>query len=129
MKAEIVEAWVEALRSGEYEQGKSFLNASGRFCPLGILCDLRAKSGTGYWIEGDVASGDDIAFAFEPDEQLRAGTYEEQATEFPPDSVLLWAEIASSFAQDLAHLNDVTGWDFEAIADVIEKKHREEVQS
>ena len=33
--------WVEALRSGKYEQGKSFLHTrSSKFCCLGIACDI-----------------------------------------------------------------------------------------
>ena len=34
-------AWVEALRSGKYEQGKQALRAEGnKFCCLGVLCDV-----------------------------------------------------------------------------------------
>lgn len=30
--------WVEALRSGEYDQGNGFLHKKGRFCCLGVAC-------------------------------------------------------------------------------------------
>lgn len=30
--------WVEALRSGEYEQGKRFLKADDAYCCLGVAC-------------------------------------------------------------------------------------------
>jgi hypothetical protein len=36
----IVKQWVEALRSGQYEQGKGNLNKNGKFCCLGVLCEL-----------------------------------------------------------------------------------------
>lgn len=34
--------WLEALRSGKYEQGQSFLNAQDKLCCLGIGCELFA---------------------------------------------------------------------------------------
>jgi hypothetical protein len=52
MNSEKKTKWVEALRSGEYEQGASFLvqqpaSAKGkpRYCCLGVLCDLAIKDG------------------------------------------------------------------------------------
>lgn len=32
--------WIAALRSGEYEQGKSSLEDEGKFCCLGVLCNI-----------------------------------------------------------------------------------------
>ena len=33
--------WITALRSGDYKQGTcSLKNPNGRFCALGVLCDL-----------------------------------------------------------------------------------------
>lgn len=32
--------WVEALRSGEYQQGKGNLRKGERFCCLGVACDV-----------------------------------------------------------------------------------------
>jgi hypothetical protein len=33
--------WVEALRSGKYQQGKGALrNSDNRYCCLGVLCDI-----------------------------------------------------------------------------------------
>jgi hypothetical protein len=51
MNSEIKKAWVEALRSGEYEQGFGALNITGKYCCLGVLCDLAAKRGMGEWGE------------------------------------------------------------------------------
>jgi hypothetical protein len=44
----LVKKWVEALRSGKYQQGRSSLRAKGipialaqdKFCCLGVLCDV-----------------------------------------------------------------------------------------
>lgn len=53
MKKEVAKAWVEALRSGKYKQGKGWLRqeepgVEPTFCCLGVLCDL---SGQGRWKE------------------------------------------------------------------------------
>ena len=33
-------SWVAALRSGKYEQGRLYLNLGGKFCCLGVACDI-----------------------------------------------------------------------------------------
>ena len=38
--------WVEALRSGEYEQGTGQLRKDNAYCCLGVACDV---SGLGEW--------------------------------------------------------------------------------
>lgn len=44
MNPEIKEKWLEALRSGDYQQGTGRLKTiDGKFCCLGVLCDLYAK--------------------------------------------------------------------------------------
>ena len=40
MTQEQRDKWVEALRSGKYEQGNKFLRLGDRYCCLGVLCDL-----------------------------------------------------------------------------------------
>lgn len=37
--------WVAALRSGEYKQGRRFLNCNGRQCCLGVACEEAIKYG------------------------------------------------------------------------------------
>jgi len=38
---ELIKRWIEALRSGEYQQGRlSLRNISNQFCCLGVLCDI-----------------------------------------------------------------------------------------
>lgn len=37
---ELRRRWVEALRSGKYEQGRSWLHKQGRFCCLGVACEV-----------------------------------------------------------------------------------------
>ena len=40
MDAQWKTKWVEALRSGNYEQGKDSLREGDQFCCLGVLTDL-----------------------------------------------------------------------------------------
>lgn len=59
-------AWLAALRSGEYKQGRKALRTDrGGFCCLGVLCDVIAPDGWGeaiakdghcarYWDGGDM---------------------------------------------------------------------------
>ena len=43
MKKEIKDKWVDALRSGDYVQGRGQLrNPKNEFCCLGVLCNLHA---------------------------------------------------------------------------------------
>lgn len=48
MKAKIKERWVDALRSGQYEQGQGLLRHTTpigtQFCCLGVLCNLHAQA-------------------------------------------------------------------------------------
>jgi len=54
MDAELKQKWIDALRSGEYVQGKYKLrSASEYWCCLGVLCDVCGK---GEWIKGDEVS-------------------------------------------------------------------------
>lgn len=46
MKAAVKKLWVDALRSGDYEQGTGALRSSrDKFCCLGVLSDVAAKAG------------------------------------------------------------------------------------
>lgn len=40
MKKEIADKWVEALRSGEYNQGRGYLRVENEYCCLGVLCEI-----------------------------------------------------------------------------------------
>lgn len=40
MKQEVKDRWTTALRSGQYEQGQGQLKKDGKFCCLGVLCDV-----------------------------------------------------------------------------------------
>lgn len=53
MDAELKRKWIEALRSGKYEQGRyEFKNKDGRFCCLGVLCRVADEPISG-WAGGN----------------------------------------------------------------------------
>lgn len=41
--------WIEALTSGEYEQGRNALRKGDAYCCLGVLCDLHRKESRRRW--------------------------------------------------------------------------------
>lgn len=45
MKREIMKIWVEALKSGEFEQCKGKLEKNGNYCALGVLSVLALVNG------------------------------------------------------------------------------------
>lgn len=100
MKPAIKERLVQALRSGEYKQGRYNLRLprSNSFCCLGVLCDLYSKETGKPWKIMSPAYLDSYAI--------------------PPDEVLDWAGLVGEEANKLAGMND-GGATFEAIANSI----------
>lgn len=48
MDKKVKKAWLKALRSGEYKQGRAALvNNNNEFCCLGVLCNLHAEAHPG----------------------------------------------------------------------------------
>ena len=44
MNPRIKQLWINALRSGSYQQGRGRLRGEDGFCCLGVLCDLHPRS-------------------------------------------------------------------------------------
>jgi len=53
MNPEVKAKWLAALRSGEYQQGTGTLRARGRYCCLGVLCDIYSREHGIEWGELD----------------------------------------------------------------------------
>ena len=110
MNQQVKEKWSSSLRSGDYQQTKSYLRREDGFCCLGVLCDLYIKENNEEWNLAN--SGNKYEF------QDRAATL--------PPSVMKWAGLRSSNpyigngTQTLGGLND-TGYTFNEIADLIEE--------
>jgi hypothetical protein len=125
MNPEIKALWIEALRSGEYQQGKDQLkSAEGKYCCLGVLCDLARKEGLGEWRPNSdgfgaptggnefVASRDELDARWS---SLPTAVADWAGTSHDP---VVFGGLSTS---SLANLND-TGMSFEDIADVIESE-------
>jgi hypothetical protein len=111
MNPQIKQKWLNALRSGDYQQGQRYLRTNSGFCCLGVLCDLYGKENNVEWELLDVSTH-----------------YEFQGFEsYLPSSVRKWANLeycnphVNNGESTLVRLND-TGFTFEQIADVIEKQ-------
>lgn len=106
-----IKLWIDALRSGEYKQGRRKLKNGDTYCCLGVLCDLYAKeTGKGKWREDDQFLTDGRTSAFNL-----------------PLDVMKWAGVCLSegrFAyggKSLVALND-EGKSFSDIAEIIESE-------
>ena len=110
--------WLDALRSGDYEQGTDALHRSGRFCCLGVLCELAHREGV---VEryGGTRSGEEYRYGrsgetgtLPPEVREWAGLDRRNPRVVPPGGWDTWT---------LAGLND-DGASFDEIADVIEEQ-------
>ena len=124
MNPEIKQQWINALRSGEYEQStQGCLHTANEFsagyCCLGVLCDLYAKEHNKEWTKNHDTSN----------------LYFEGEDQYPPQSVVEWAGLPDKNPSikfsgeiddweyeepELAELND-DGVPFNTIADFIEQ--------
>lgn len=121
MRQDIQKKWVEALRSGDYSQGKGKLkDASGDYCCLGVLCELAVEAGVlpkPLEIGPESVDGPSYLYGSENTGSLL------------PREVSVWAGLSDNSPQvrdehnqlPLTYLND-TGHDFETIAELIEKQ-------
>ena len=51
-RAEVYRLWIDALRSGQYRQTIYQLERDGKFCGLGVVCELARKDGGPEWDDG-----------------------------------------------------------------------------
>lgn len=112
MKHAVMERWVNALRSGEYTQGKDRLKTiDNTFCCLGVLCDLYSKETGDAW-----------------DFSNRDGPIYYGCITSLPEEVRVWAGMRTgnglleSDKPSLVILND-KGWTFSDIANIIEDEY------
>lgn len=129
MNPEIKRKWLEALRSGEYNQGSGALRKNGKFCCLGVLCDLHSKETGTNWIRneeypdtndlylGDTQYLDEKVMSWaglcENDPQVEITAEEAEEILINPDEIPYKVCISS--------LND-TGASFRVIANKIEEQ-------
>ena len=135
MKIDIAKQWVDALKSGTYQQGQGKLHATDingtcMYCCLGVLCDLYMQQNPDELDVKVVTRKSDVNL--QHTQMLSIG--DDSITVYDNDSLVLplrvreWAGMHdalgrftnASHAQDsLAELND-HGMSFAKLADVIE---------
>lgn len=125
---EVMQKWVAALRSGEYKQTDSVLSQKGRYCCLGVLCELAVKDGVippATTSDGLAHYGELSAYVLPPHEVREWAGVEGNWT-VATDRVELSAEALDLWDDEripLSYLNDSIGMSFEEIADHIEKEY------
>jgi hypothetical protein len=132
LNPDVKKAWLAALRSGEYQQGKGVLRSENdRFCCLGVLCDLAARARLVTFDADNVAY---VSVALPTD----------RSTGMLPQTVARWAGLTSdqggvdadprvevpnrytaagggSYRMSLSVVNDELNYDFHQIANLIEE--------
>lgn len=107
MKPDVKQAWLTALRSGDYQQGQGYLRQGDQYCCLGVLCDLYGKAVGPEWEEDHRYDAQQVHSMHCVDTTL-------------PIQVQRWADLMSPNPLDLAALND-DGSTFEELANIIER--------
>ncbi len=131
MNPEVKAKWLAALRSGDYQQGRSALAQNGQYCCLGVLCELAVQEDviSKYTTDEATYYGKDVSednWAFEGNSSYLPKAVAEWAGLFR-GSDTNWGYNYSNpgFRVDggevkLSHLNDA-GSSFQVIADKIEQ--------
>jgi hypothetical protein len=127
MNTKVKQLWIDALRSGRYQQGCGHLckldpdTGVQEFCALGVLCELANQHGNVKKTNG----GDSIAYYGRAEHHV-----------VPPDEVIEWAGMryfnpvvevvdarysSSKCGVHMSTVNDELGFTFAEIADIIEE--------
>lgn len=114
MKQEVKEKWLNALHSGGYKQGTHALQCDGKYCVLGVLCDIFAKEKNIEWENGEFFSQENKKSLLKEESIL-------------PEEVKIWAGLEQknplvkyqNSLHNIAELNDNIGLDFSDLAILI----------
>ena len=130
MNPQVKEKWIDALRSGKYEQGSEKLRGVNGYCCLGVLCDLYSQEQNTEW----QFRGYD-----ENTNQTTDYWYFEEQSEFLPESVKEWAGLPACnpnvkvdvtgdddeedwfYFDEIASLND-SGYSFIQLSEIIQEQ-------
>lgn len=114
---ELVNEWINTLRSGQYKQGIGRLHFNDRFCCLGVLCDMVTKH--------PMTETEKTIFQWEEEYPQSMGTtYRFNASRFVlPTYLQDYIGFDDEQMSELVTMND-TGKPFEKIADKIEEFQR-----
>lgn len=130
MKPEIKALWLEALRSGEYDQTKGWLavpkdDGAVGYCCLGVLCDIAVKQGVEVPVTKSI-SGKALGYGADannmslPREVMDWAGLPNDPVVATPDGI---SEAHTSTTITLAELNDEhSDFTFPVLADLIEEQ-------
>lgn len=121
MKADIRAKWVDALRNGDYKQGKDFLQSDSGFCCLGVLCDIAKEETGGEWSKDGLSEYENRngVVAFHGATATLPPLVREWAGLQTDDPHVGWGEQGGT--RRVSFINDFDATDFDTIADLIEK--------
>ena len=124
MNPEAKELWLTALRSGKYQQGTGALNKNGKFCCLGVLCDISVEM-----LQLEVSAGASRPCSCGAEHDVKT-SYDGETAHLPAE-VTEWSGVdtigsipykyGSYTYANLAEMND-EGKTFEEIAQIIEER-------
>lgn len=125
MDQRVKNLWVNALRSGDFEQGQGNLRKDGKFCCLGVLCELAVNEGIIPPGQQNTAPGFGDGYVYGGDmNYLNPGViqwagldYKNPTVEVPDSEIATGVEGKVG----LAVVNDA-GKDFNFIANLIEEQ-------
>lgn len=114
-----IRKWVEALRSGKYEQGTGALRKGGKLCCLGVACEAAIQNGVK--IEVTATRGD----AFFRYNGVLCHLPEPVQTwlGIPKGDPGLYRDEKTDGELRAIHANDDMGLSFTAIADLVERNY------
>lgn len=130
MNPEVKQKWIDALRSGKYEQGSGKLRTPNGYCCLGVLCDLYAQEHNTQW---EFRGYDENANPHPMDYW-----YFEDRNYYLPESVMDWAGLKTHnplvrvdvedndedngyFQDEIANVNDL-GYTFMDLSKIIQEQ-------
>jgi hypothetical protein len=133
MNPEVKQKWIDALRSGDYEQGSEKLRGVNGYCCLGVLCDIYAREHDTQW---EFRGYDELSDETNP-HPMDYWYFDEQS-EFLPKSVMDWAGLKVPnpsvridvedndednwyFQDEIANVND-SGYTFMDLSKIIEQQ-------
>jgi len=117
---DVIAAWVAALRSGDYRQGRGGLRgedaAGPRYCCLGVLCELSVDAG--------IAQRAGNLYGVRRDDE----GYVQFQGAYLPTGVTAWAGLPGGDpvlhdGRTASTLNDVEHWSFADVADALERRY------
>lgn len=130
MNPEAKALWIDALLNGKRQQGRGALNRDGKFCCLGVLCDILVEQlgldvktgGADGCPDGDCTTCNSVRYYNNNSSYLPGVVAEFAGIDYQgkiPGPIEVKGVVYQHYT--LAELND-DGWTFEQIAEVIKEQ-------